>query len=178
MDSRHLDDEIQDLLSVEPSPEFLARVRTSIAAASIASPIPRFLAGLGGITAVAVLVVAIAVSWPGKPEQPTVAAPPAPPAAVSSEMPASAVQTNSPVATSVERARTRTATTLASRTSDFPEVMLSPDDVRSLQEVLVSAGARRFEVSPEGVQALMDTSIPEIVIAPVNVFMSDQGAQQ
>ena len=31
MDSRQLDDEIHDLLSVEPSPEFVARVRLGIA---------------------------------------------------------------------------------------------------------------------------------------------------
>jgi hypothetical protein len=56
--------------------------------------------------------------------------------------------------------------------------MLSPDDVRSFQEVLASVGSRRFEISPEGVQALMNTAIPEIVIAPVSVLVGDQGALQ
>ena len=65
-----LDREIEELLAVEPSPEFLARIRARVAA----EPEPGswqhgwwWLAA--GATAVGVLAVAVAVSRPGPPEE-------------------------------------------------------------------------------------------------------------
>jgi hypothetical protein len=176
-----IDGTIRRLLSVEASPEFLARVRTSVAEAPIASPFSRWLPALGGVAAIALLVVvaAISLSPTSAPEPARVPPSPAPAAAIQIELPRrTTMETASPIATNVRRVSTRAETAVASRTSDFPEVILAPDAVRNFQQVVASASGRRFEVSPEGVQALMDTSIPEIVIAPVNVFGTDQGALQ
>ena len=171
------DRELEALLAVEPSPEFLARVRASIAEAPIAPRIPRFLPTLGAVTAVAALVTValIPVSRSGAPVRRPSAIPAVSPAAAQVEVPevTSAAEPTRP------RPVSRPAVApLTPRASDFPEVLVSPDVLRNFNEVVASAAARRFEISPEGMQALLDNTIPEMAIAPANSPVNDQGAPQ
>ena len=175
------DRELETLLAVEPSPEFLVRVRSAITDAPIASPLRRFVPALGGVAALAVLVLAavISVSRPNGLAPARASAPHVTAGAARIEVPlAPAVEAPPPPPTNVRRIRARAVTTVASGSSNVPEVMVSAEDVRSFHEVVASAAARRFEISPEGMQALLGNTIPDIAIAPVDSFVNDQGALQ
>jgi hypothetical protein len=173
--------ELEALLSVEPSPEFLARVRAAAADSPMISPFRRSLPALAGMTAMAAVLIAAGITTSRTNGLPPVSiaatlAPKAPARVTPTVLPA--VDARSPAPASIQRPSPGVATLAATRMPEVPEVLLAPDVVRSFNEVVANASARRFEVSPDGLQALADTAIPESVIAPTNTIASDQGALQ
>jgi hypothetical protein len=160
-----LDRELASLLSVEPSPEFRARVRTRIAG----EPSPRswylqWRVVACGVVAAAVVIAAVVgrVSLPGNGQRPSrlvIAQSPLP----------STTLTASPVA--VPSPRSARAVIHRSSPTGEPEVLVAPRDARGLRqlEALVREGRTHFVFSDEDVPAVSPAPVRDIVIAPIAI---------
>jgi hypothetical protein len=164
-----LDREIQTALAVDPSPQFVARVRTEVGNQSIASSVPWGWA----IAAACAVVVAIAVTTGVKPEvarlqpSPTQIVSPTEIAAglkpsTTNEQAAAAEQATAERAT-VERASNeatadhhaagvpalRPASTYTATLKEPArlEVVVDPENAQAFQQLIGSARERRFEAS-------------------------------
>jgi hypothetical protein len=160
-----IDRELASLLSVEPSPEFRARVRARIAS----EPAPRswYLqwrvvgVGVAGI-AVAVVIVLGRAERPGntqKSSSPSIARLPLPSSTLT------AVPTTVP--------EPRAAATAVYRPSPRrqPEVLMAPNEVRGFRQLaaLVREGRTHFVFGNEEAPAVLSEPATDIVIAPIAI---------
>jgi hypothetical protein len=145
-----LDRELASLLSVEPSPEFRARVRTRIAG----EPSPRswylqWRVVACGVVAAAVVIAAVVgrVSLPGNGQRP------------------------SRLVIAVPSPRSARAVIHRSSPTGEPEVLVAPRDARGLRqlEALVREGRTHFVFSDEDVPAVSPAPVRDIVIAPIAI---------
>jgi hypothetical protein len=184
-----IDREIRGVLAVEPSPEFVARVRTSVAAASASSRFPSLLPAMGALAAALVLVivtiVVVSFSSPDVPERVRSSVPSTPPAGA----PADNAVVREPErvlaadATTVRISR-RPAHAVRAMEPELPEVIVSPDDIKAFHDVVSSVSGSRFAISSDAKvssadqQAFVDITVPEIVIAPVELLTGHEGVLQ
>ena len=166
-----IDRKLEELLSVNPAPEFLARVRLQIADDEpIADRSSRSLMAV----AVSVLVVAVALwisfSPNDRADVPTTTQTPGSPVvelrlAESSTVPV-ATKSMAPHA----EADVSKPTTVQPAAQSMPEVLISPSEAAAFEEFLTSAGERRFEVSAESVARLTETGArSDLSIAPLTI---------
>jgi hypothetical protein len=197
MDDRHnltaaddaIDRKMEQLLSVDPAPEFLARVRMQIAADEpMATPSSRALTAI----AVAVFVTAVAL-WVGftpneRADVPTIIQTPRPRTAelLPAESPSvpSSVAKPMNVHAQVDVSRPLIAQAAA---GSMPEVLISASDAAAFEQFVTSARERRFELSPDSVARLADMSsrtelmIPPIaidVLSPIEPLAPSEGVNQ
>ena len=197
MDDRHtltatdnaIDRKLEQLLSVDPAPEFLARVRMQIADDEpIAARSSRALMAV----VVSVLVVAVALWVRFTPNErvdvPTTAQTPELPVAEirRAEFPAVLSGTTKPT---VSHAKPDTSKSKAVQLAaeSMPEVLMSPSDAAAFEQFLTSARERRFEVSADVIARLTDASprgdlaIAPIAIdalSPIEPLVASEGAKQ
>jgi hypothetical protein len=147
MNDDSLDREIESLLAVEPSPEFVARVRTRVAA----EPEPggwRVSWMLASAAAIAAVVVAV-IAWP----KPEVASSPERQVAQSPRS-AAAVETSSPRAsfTPPEPQRQQPSSTRVAAVArldrakdiDLPEIVIADNEVKAYTALVASIRQHRF----------------------------------
>jgi hypothetical protein len=179
-----LDREIERALAVEPSPEFVARVRTSIAIEPSTHPVWRLswtFAGAGA--AVAAIVFALVVSWPERTVAPAPrlvqVAPPAPvapqPSAVSDPSTvrspeAVARRAHKPVALQQDASPSTKA--FAFQTSE-PEILIDSREAAALQRLISGVRDGRVDLSPV-LHATTPTAmelppITDLIIAPLSI---------
>jgi hypothetical protein len=159
-DESAIDREIKAALSVEPSPEFLARVRTRVAnePAPTGWRLPWVFAAAGAVVATIVIAVAVSRSgqrtdvnsigrapWSAKvvPEVPVT-----PPPAVPVEQPRVAESDMKPK---------RPAIVVSGFSRTEPEVLIDPGEARALRRLLAGIRDRRIDVAtlpPELLQPL------------------------
>jgi hypothetical protein len=145
-----LDREIESLLTVEPSPEFLARVRARVAEEPSPGAWRTWMLAVSGAVAV---TIAVLVIWPSSDQQPT-----------GEEGRTStvqqAVETVQHVAppTSSDAARVRSRSTLRSAPAvaaatdgvkdiDLPDVVIAENEVRTFASLVATIRQRRFDVA-------------------------------
>ena len=185
-----LDREIQSALAVDPSPEFLARVRTRVA-----SELPgrawRLIPSRWSfepLVAVSVLGVVIAIvvpAWMREPSVPAIRLKPDTTAAdrtkpdaidttVRQREPAQTVRAKrDPAFRSVRRVRLQPDQTDA---SPFREVLVSADEARMFNAIVAQVGAGRLPELPQAA-ALSEPpapiEVPELVIEPLRTAQLD-----
>jgi len=152
-----LDREIESLLGVEPSPEFVARVRARVAK----EPEPAgwrasWMFAVAG--AVAVVIVALLV-WPSREPAPRIAADAVIPQGHARLTPSPPTV---PQVVPQGPLRARTAVALASGRNrvieiDLPEVVIADNEVRTFATLVASIRASRFDVA---VPAAPDPNTP------------------
>lgn len=165
-----IDRELASLLSVEPSPEFRARVRERIAL----EPAPRSwylqwrvaaAAAAALSVAVAVVVIALVVGRPGGADSlrranPVAVDPPRPPALAAAE----------PRATVTPHTPDRAVRRRAPRVNDV-QVLVAPDEVRAFRQLaaIVQRGRAQFVFADEHESVAVQEPIWDIVVAPIAV---------
>jgi hypothetical protein len=198
-----IDREIQAALSVEPSPEFLARVRTRIATepASAASWLSWKLVATGAVAAL--VVMAFVVSRPeGKP--PPLAQAPgaedlrlAPPATIEqpgrTPVPFPGASGFPPplLPSSAERRRGRAVARTLPVVSGFsrtePEILLDPAETRALRRLIsgtregtldLSASLQATTPTAMDLPPISEIAIPFITIDPLTPEAGEEGARQ
>lgn len=180
-----LDREIDAALDVQPSPEFLARVRARVSAEHVASPWAsgRLLAG-AGLVAAGVVVLVVVLPWPVRepgpaiPEQarevrPASVEPVAPGPAVAPTVDASVRHAERPSGTPA--APVRRAARVEERRE--PEVLISQDEAAALRRLFAAIGQGR--VDPSALPSLESGSGPmapieELVVDPIAVSPLDR----
>jgi hypothetical protein len=156
-----IDRELASLLSVEPSPEFRARVRARLAG----EPAPHswFLQGrLAGIGVAALAIVtAVVVGRVDRPNKPPRSLPPAVRTSLLPSVPASPMVTPaSRVATGSRPPRRREA-----------EVLVAPSEVRGLRQLaaIVRQGRTQLMFPDEDTRAVSPDPVKDIVITPIAI---------
>jgi hypothetical protein len=150
-----LDREVAALLAVEPSPEFLARVRTRVAEEP--EPAGWRLAWMFGAAATVATVVVALIVWPSPDATSSLVVTPSRRAPVEPARVAEAgpVIATAPVTSSPQPARRPLAVNVAAALVasdraidiDFPEVMLGENEVRAYTALIASIRQRRFDVA-------------------------------
>jgi hypothetical protein len=162
MDDAELDRALNDALSVSPSPEFVARVRMTIAQAE-AAPTP-----IGWLkpAAVAVSIAAIAAVLVLGPAQIEIADD----IDVLGSRPISNVA-RAPVV-GASPLRLSSASDVLKRepvSSAMPAVLISSDAARAFQELVASARDRRFEASFDETPPSTAWALSELTVAPLSI---------
>ena len=153
MNDASFDREIESLLAVEPSPEFVARVRARVAE----EPEPRrwwtsWTLAVAGAVAVVILAV---TAWPSREPAASVTTAIPPPRISEIVEPVTPPIANLPPATSqAVRRETPTPIAYAVTTSgdrvidiDLPAVVLAENEVRTFATLVASIRQRRFDVA-------------------------------
>ena len=144
-----LDREIESLLAVDPSPEFVARVRTRVAQ----EPWPgswrmSWMFAAAGVVAVVIVTMVV---WPsGEPTTPNGAPQPTPRAAQAVEMGTAQPSLRAPQPTSkLARARAGAVTAAPNRRAeiDLPEVLIAENEARTFARLLTSLRQDGFEAA-------------------------------
>jgi hypothetical protein len=181
MDDRDslVDREIEAALAVEPSPEFVARVRAAVAADE---PAPWWLSwkvAVGALATAAVIVIAVMAS-----REPAATTTPAPEVLISSRAPVSpAPVVGAPAPLTREtRLQPRVPTAVRRHVSrapakqpSEPEVLVAPEYADGLNRYLASLQRSRFVIT--GTEPISDVAggvvelppSPEIAIAPITI---------
>jgi hypothetical protein len=185
-----LDRDLEAALSVEPPPGFVARVRTRVAREQVASTWPSWtLVAAGSSLAVAVLILAVAIAWPGAgpDRQAARGAAAGVPAVEDRIAPATAARTSEPAGPrAASDAPAAPPPTLAPRTGSVPEVnaavsMVSGDEP-PFTEVIVSADQQRALAAvmatlrrgvmprlPDEPEEISEEPLPAIQIEPITI---------
>ena len=166
-----IDRKLEQLLSVDPAPEFLARVRMQIA--DDEPIVARSWQALMAV-AVSVLVVAAAL-WVSsasneQADGPTTAQTPASPVAEFQPAESPAVPPGTTKRTTRMTVDTSRPSTAQPTAESMPEVLISPSEAAAFEQFLTSARERRFEVSADSVARLTDTGPrTDLAIAPIAI---------
>jgi len=160
-----IDRDLAALLSVEPSPEFRARVRARIAA----EPAPRFWSLRWPAAAAAAMAVALVVGFVvGLPRVADNVRAPGPIAVDQSSHPASAVAQSRSVV-----AQPSPAPVVRPRTPrvNGVEVLVAADEVRALRQLaaIVQQNRARFVFAAEGESVVVQEPVLDLVVAPIAV---------
>jgi hypothetical protein len=175
-----IDRHIQEALAVDPSPEFLARVRQRIAD----EPSPRTAFGFPAWTAAAVGAVALAAAVfgvsvvrqhsrmvPGG-EHPTILA--------SQRLPPYAPAVVAPASSPRHATIPPAIRTYVAAVPSAPEVLISASESRAIQNLI--AGVREGRIDPRSLPAdpppASDIIIPPIAIAPISASSIGEGVRQ
>jgi hypothetical protein len=187
-----LEREIESLLAVDPSPEFVARVRTRIAGEPMGrrwrvfprawSFEPLFAVGMLGVVLSIVIPSWLRPEPPARVEQPAAATSPAQPQRVVTEpvrpepdvpsivgrvrLPAFA-EGSGEARQSALRARRRPDALPASDISPFAEVLVSADEVRAYEFVVGIIRRQRLPAAP--VEESVDGALPPVTIEPLTI---------
>jgi hypothetical protein len=179
-----LDREIERALAVEPSPDFVARVRTSIASEPPRPAWHLSWAFAGAGAAVAAIVFALVVAWPERTVAPAPmivqVAPPAPVAPQPSAVP-DASTVRSPEAVALQRPKkavarqqgaSRSTKAFAFQTSE-PEILIDSREAAALQRLITGVRDGRVDLSPV-LHATTPTAmelppITDLIIAPLSI---------
>jgi hypothetical protein len=165
-----LDSEIESMLAVEPSPEFVARVRVRVAR----EPEPKGWRAwwLWAVPGVAAMVMAAVIAWPSR-ELPSPfprgAAPPAP----QQSRPVETIAGRAAAASPPVRRRLATASAVARADTpdraieiDLPEVVIADNEARTFAALVASARQSPFEVAvpaaPDPDTPLEITELPTV----------------
>lgn len=189
-----IDREIRTVLDVEPSPEFLARVRTRIAHQPVASRVGWSWVFAGAVAVVVVLAVMVSVS---RRQEVTadlkVGTTEISPAATTrttgakigiTESPAADLKVGTTDTVTVAAAVVPTFRSARAEESPVPEVLISPHDARAFQGYVTSLRNRRFELAFDETPFIAETpiatalTIPPITIEPLNAKTPDEGVFQ
>ena len=182
-----IDREIRDALAVEPSPEFLVRVRAQIANEPIAMFAPRRVMGLAALAAVVALAVTVSLSRPDTlmpSSSPQVSESQGADSVLSAapEAPSPASERSSPQVAPPPR---EAATTRSPRSKQsLPEVLISADDAKAFQQLIAGVREGRFELSfaedapVTGSREVTELIVPPIAIEPLNWPMAQEGVSQ
>jgi hypothetical protein len=180
MTDAELDREIEAALAVDPSPQFVARVRSEAARQPVAARVPWSWA----IASAGAVVVAIAVTSGIRDEEVaglkpslTQASSPAQ-LATRTEVPtptevATPSEASSPTKMAAPTAISAPANTIepATRTApEIPDVIVDPDAVQAFEQLVISARERRFEASFDNLLrtwVMTELSVPPIIIEPL-----------
>ena len=159
-----LDRELQALLSVSPSPEFVARVQTSVSEQRPARSLYAWWFAGSLVAAAAAIIVAISMSTPNDSENTDTVPRLAVHADRDIEPP---LVPSSPLAKQPDRQATSNLLARASRTSQ-PVVMVWHEDAEGLDELIKGVVERRFEIVGEGGILPRDTSqVSSADMAPI-----------
>jgi hypothetical protein len=177
----NFDRSLQQLLTAEPSPNFVARVRTSVAS-------QRTQAGMRGrlivmavsVTAAALLVV-VAVKFSGPVLNETTASTLHRPQQVDTAlMPDTVSASPAPEAAPRTRPRARGARAQRVRPEPWLQVMVAPDDLRALERLVRSTKDGTIALSFD--ETNQKLAIAELTIAPITteplVISEQQGVVQ
>jgi hypothetical protein len=178
------DHEIRDALKVDPSPEYLARVRTRIATEPAPSPWRWSLTIAAAGAMAAALVVAVIVSRPAQPieQRPglvgpgtTAATEPAEPSALAGPKGPALQETPAPAARSAEAFAPQVVSGFSPTvpTKAEPEILLDPAETRALRALIAGVNDGRVDLAAlqrDPSRAPMDLDpIAEIIIAPITI---------
>ncbi len=166
MDDAELDRALNNALSVSPSPEFVARVRMTIAQAE-ASPTP---GGWLMPAAVAVSIAAIAAVLVLRPDS----IEPSRGVEVLGSRPIGAVAQTPVMAMGAVPARYSTkgsniARSLRSESTEMPEVLIAPDNRQGLTQLLDGVRERRFEATFDETPAATPWVTTDLTMAPLSI---------
>jgi hypothetical protein len=181
MNDEQLTKELEEALGIEPSPQFLARVRRQIESESRRRPLRRAWATAAGIVAAAVVVVGMVISEPEKPAplQHTTASQVEPPFALA-ELPTTSIPSTDPTP--------RVESTRPVRRSVEPEVLIDPRETVAFQSFLKDIQEKKLD--PERLERLFEAAakigtttiepmpiaaIEPIVIMPLSLAPSEAG---
>ena len=163
MSDTSLDREIEAILSVEPSPEFVSRVRTRIADA----PLPGWTMGWTSLAAgsvVVAVVVAVVISRPHEVVQPEALAPIAR-ASVQVDSPPDDVPASPNLNSAKSPERHKPAVSKAAFRE--PEILINPKETAAIQRFLASPQPERVELS---FMKIEPQPLPEFTFTPLPVF--------
>jgi hypothetical protein len=165
------DRDIELLLSVDPAPEFLARVRMRISAEPVAARPWRTLVAV----AVSACLVAIAlwVTFTGHHETSEISKMTRTPGAVVGPLQAlqsSAVLQSVTKPTTDGEASTSKPAAAQPANDQLPEVLISASEAAAFEQFLADARERRFELSADSIARLTDTGPrTDLAIAPITI---------
>jgi hypothetical protein len=192
-----IDGEIRATLAVDPSPEFVARVRTRIA-----SEPPRATSSLSwkfvAAGALAATIAIVVVSWPESKPTPVAQSPGAedvqlaPPVAIEQpgHAPAAFPVVSGPSTRSgPSRAASRDGLgrTRATAIRPEPEILLDPAETRALRRLITGTRAGTLDLSASlqatapaamDLPPLIEITIPLITIDPITSQAGEEGARQ
>jgi hypothetical protein len=184
MNDERLTKELEEALGIEPSPQFLARVRRQIEAERRRPAFRWAWATAGGMVAAAVVVIGIVVSEPEKPAplQPTTASQASrmerlspvaeiPATSIPSTVPAPKVEPRQPGRRSAELEvliDPRDAAALQSFLKDIQERKIDPERLEGLFEAAAKIGTTTIEPMPIA-------AIEPIVIVPLSQAAPEAG---
>ena len=182
-----LDGEIARALNVDPSPEFLARVRMRVASEPAPAPWRLRWVVLAGAAAAVVLLAVVMTLWPdadrAEPQQaalpdatplPQPPSAPASPPVVSEDPPAPGTPPSAPAGAQLARQETPAGATGDAQPQHelppFPEVLISADEVRAYRMLLGIVDPQKMAASPpparagDGVVDLQDIDLASLKI--------------
>jgi hypothetical protein len=174
-----LDREIEHALSVEPSPEFVARVRSALATDRVPARSSGWLPWTGGLigfaAATALLTLTASSLWRstggtggGVPNR--VSRPQAPPPQVLAAPPADPAPARRRQAAHTSSTRTGTVRVSAGDIDDLREVtLISRQEVEAWQAFFARLQQKRSEDAPPTLIPSIDSEPPAIEIAPINI---------
>ena len=160
-----IDRELQQLLTAEPSPSFVAQVRTAVANQPIPSPVPDIFIALAASVA-AIVLVAGAVYFTRPTADNTIASTPRQHDEVDKTPVPDAVSA-SPRAEAAPRTRSRSSGTRTQRVLPEPslQVMVSPDDRQAFERLVRSTKDGTVALSFDETNDKL--TIAELTIAPI-----------
>jgi hypothetical protein len=176
VDEVEIDRALHAMLSEEPSPEFVARVRTTLAGAPRPSMMSGWFMPVAAIACAA--VVAIAVGWPRESPIAPVAAGLKPSTTYAPSTTTVVVPTfrSAGPAVGVPTFRSAKTTKPAARAMasipnepPFPEVIIAADDVEALRQFVSGARDRRFVATFEEAPTPVAWAVNDLAIAPITV---------
>jgi hypothetical protein len=190
-----LDREIEAALAVDPSPEFVAKVRARVASEPAPSPWWQFRwPVLAAAAAAAAVGIVVALAWqPAAPEQTatrggadvvlSAPTPGLPAPQVTTERPVAPTVRSSPVI--VARASSRTSRPVGRTLSGPSEVLISRDEQRAFVLLVTAVQEGRFPRAlgstangPDILAEPMDISITPLVIEPLPQIAALGGEEQ
>ena len=161
-----IDRELKQLLTVEPSPNFVARVRAAAAKQPIHSGVPGILTALAVSVTAAVLLIAVALYFTGPSLDETIASTSQRHETADRAVTPDAVST-SPSAEAEAGIRVRAEGTSAQHVPPEPwlQVMVSPDNLQALERLVRSTKDGTVALSFEETNHKL--TIAELTIAPI-----------
>jgi hypothetical protein len=187
-----LDGELQSMLDVAPSPQFVARVRTRI----VDEPSPSrpwlsaFTLAASAVVVAAIVMVAVSIGRPHSPVEPASAldarrlSPLEVPSVVSGLSGTIPVGSRS----AIHRAEAQSAPNVAARQeSKTPEILVDPREATALRALIFGARQGRIDLTPvlaASTPAVMelppvvDIDIPAITIEPIAPGTGEEGVRQ
>lgn len=172
--------ELQQLLTVDPSPNFVARVRTTVANQPRPSRTPAFLIAMA-VSIAAILLIAVAVRVAGPASDETIASAPRQERTV--PPPIREVVSETPSAEAAPRTRVLHVT--GNRTPHTPpepslQVMVAPEDLQAVERLVRSTEDGTVALSFDETNRKL--TMTELTIAPITTeplaFSEQQGVVQ
>jgi hypothetical protein len=171
-----LNADIRRALAVEPSPEFLARVRTRIASEPAPSRHVLWMWAASAIVATALVIIAAIVRRPAAPIPPLASAPLA--VGAIGSIPAMA-RDDAFLRRGVSIRSERTAPTRVREVKREPEVLIAADEAKALRQLILGVQEGRIQLAPAlAASARLEAiTIEPIIITPIPPLTGGEGAR-